>query len=161
MNQDKAYFISGELTLDVVARQAYYGNKIIKLSDLSFKVLMTLIQSYPDSVSHQAMIDQVWQKVAVSPETVTQRIALIRKAFTDVGLEHSQYMVATRHIGYRWLKPVKKQNSPASIKKQKWLLTALLAFGFLNSATVSRKVAGVATRRMLFLHVFVWRITLC
>ncbi len=134
MKQQPPVWVTGEITLDSVAQRAYKQHKPIELSELSFKVMLALVKAYPQSLSSQDLIDQVWQQVAVSPETVTQRIALIRRALAQEGIDHKQYLSSTRHVGYRWIKMVKlKPSKPRSQKL--WVVMALVLVGLLASAT--------------------------
>ncbi len=122
MNTEKQFWVTGEICLDVMAQQAFRKQMRIKLSDLSFRAMKVLIAAYPDSVSNQQLVDQVWMQSAVSPETVTQRVAMIRKALIEVEIDPKAYLSATRHVGYRWLKPVIKTEKRIGHKKRNVLV---------------------------------------
>ena len=108
MSTEQQYWITGDICLDVMARQACKKHVLINLSDLSYQTMKALMAAYPHSVSNEQLVDQVWRHTAVSPETVTQRIAIIRKALVEADIDPKSYLSATRHVGYRWLKPVNK-----------------------------------------------------
>ncbi|MCX7553836.1 winged helix-turn-helix domain-containing protein [Marinicella sp. S1101] len=111
------FWLTGDIRIDAVTQKSYHNHNEIQLSDLSFKTMKALINAFPEPLSNDDLIEQVWQHTAVSPETVTQRIALIRKAFNEVGLDAKTYIAATRHVGYRWLKPISQSNSKSTFKK--------------------------------------------
>ena len=119
MDLKHQYWLTGEISLDVLTRKAHHQNLRINLSDLSFKTMQALIRAFPATISNQELIDDVWQKTAVSPETVTQRIALIRKALSDVGLDPREYLSSTRNVGYRWLKPIVKTEKRVQHRNRK------------------------------------------
>ncbi len=124
-------WLTGEISLDVLTRKAHHQNTRIKFSDLSFKTLQALIRAFPATISHQELIDEVWQKTAVSPETVTQRIALIRKALSDVGLDPKEYLSSTRNVGYRWLKPIVKSEKRVRHRKRTGLYAVSVTLLFM------------------------------
>ncbi|WP_223789303.1 winged helix-turn-helix transcriptional regulator [Marinicella meishanensis] len=132
MPDQAALWVTGDLWLDEVAQQATTKGREVPLSPLSFKVLLAVAKAHPQAVDHQTLIDQVWGDVAVSPETVTQRMALIRKAMSTAGLDPAQYIQAARHQGYRWRQPLllrHPHNKPWRLLG--WSLAAALLLGLL------------------------------
>ncbi len=132
MKQESPVWVTGEITLDSVAQRAYKQHTPIELSELSFKVMLALVEAYPRPLSTQDLIDQVWQQVTVSPETVTQRIALIRRALNQEGIDHKQYLSSTRHVGYRWIKVVNSKPGKPGTQK---LVMAVVMVGLLAGTT--------------------------
>ncbi len=49
----------------------------------SFAVFMALVQAYPEPVSKEDLIEQVWDGAAVSDDSITQSIAALRRALGD------------------------------------------------------------------------------
>lgn len=136
MNEQTRCWVSGQLILDEVLEKATIKHQEVPLSSLSFKVMLALVKAHPQAVDHQTLIDRVWGDVAVSPETVTQRMALIRKALTAAGLDPGQYLVSARHVGYRWRMPVQAQQARRPWGLWYWvtgglLLVTLLVLGFI------------------------------
>jgi Tfp pilus assembly protein PilF len=60
-------------------------------------------------VSVDDLIKQVWDNRTVSDETVTQRVALLRKALQQKPDEQVTYIQSVRGQGYRWQPPVRQQ----------------------------------------------------
>lgn len=135
MDSTARFWLTGDLKIDLLTKKAYYNQTEVKLSDLSFKTMVTLVKAFPHSLSNDELIEQVWQQTAVSPETVTQRVALIRKALLEAGLEPKRYLAATRHIGYRWQEPV-IEHKKSSKKKTLVLYLLMCAFVLIGFAVL-------------------------
>lgn len=116
MKLEYRFWLTGDIRIDLLTQKAYHHDLEIKLSDLSFKAMLALVAAFPEPLSNDDLIDQVWQQTAVSPETVTQRMALIRKALNEAGFDAKQHLTVTRHVGYRWLEPVTQTNTKNSNK---------------------------------------------
>jgi DNA-binding winged helix-turn-helix (wHTH) protein len=78
MNETKQILISADLKINPFNYQVTRLGKPIKLPDLCYRVLVALVTQAPNPVTIDELIDSVWGKVEVSPETVKQRIALLR-----------------------------------------------------------------------------------
>ncbi len=100
-----ARFSCGDLTIDV-GRQVVVqsGNEII-LPKLSFDLLLALARSAPKVLSIDLLIDQAWDGAIVSPETVVQRVKLLRDALGDDSRQ-PRYIGAMRSRGYFLIPPV-------------------------------------------------------
>lgn len=103
--------ITDDLKIDLVRRQVFKSRVKVKVSDLSYRTLLVLLENAPNVVSIDQLIKQVWQGVEVSQETVTQRIALLRKSLSNNQNQHGRYIVSVRSQGYRFVTPVKEKNS--------------------------------------------------
>lgn len=76
----------------------------IALPRLSFNLLRALIRAAPNTLSVDELMDRVWPGLVVSPETVTQRIKLLRDALSDDS-HAPRYIGLVRGRGYRLLLP--------------------------------------------------------
>jgi adenylate cyclase len=94
-----------DLHVDVGRRTVTRGTSDIRLSKLSFELLRTLIEAAPNLVSNGELARAVWRGVIVGPETVTQRVKLLRDALDD-DAEAPRYIVGLRGQGYRILPEV-------------------------------------------------------
>jgi len=95
----------GDLLLDAGKREVRRGGNLIELPRLSFDLLRALADGAPNVVSQQALLEQVWKGRYVSPETITQRVALLRSALGDDANE-PRYVAVVRGEGYRLLPDV-------------------------------------------------------
>ena len=112
--------VADDLILDLVKQQVIKKRVILKLSDLSYRTLLVLLKNAPHVVSVDELIAQVWQGARVSPDTVTQRIALLRKSLSVNKNENNRYIVSVRNQGYRFL-PIVKEKRPKD-----WHVTHLM-----------------------------------
>ena len=103
--------LTDDLKIDLVRRQVFKSGVKVKVSDLSYRTLLVLLENAPNVVSVDQLIEQVWQGVKVSQETVTQRIALLRKSISNNQNQHDRYIVSVRSQGYRLVTPVKEKRS--------------------------------------------------
>lgn len=123
MNSSSDLLKTADLEINTSQQQVYKNKQLVKLSHLSFRTVMVLVKASPQPVTVDQLIEAVWQSVAVSPETVTQRIALIRKALTGDDDTNEKYIASVRSLGYRWVPPVK---ASTAIKSKNWIKVLLL-----------------------------------
>lgn len=98
--------ITADLTIKETTQLVYKNKQAVSLTDLSYQTLVALVTASPKVVSNEDLIDQVWQDIEVSPETVTQRIAMLRKALSSEGEANDKYIKSIRNKGYRWVPAV-------------------------------------------------------
>lgn len=132
MDQTNRYLISADIRLDCIEQKLYQNNQVLNLPSLSFNVLRALMLAQPNHLTFDELIDQVWQHQAVNSETVTQRIAMIRKALNQD--EQHQYISSVRSKGYRWIPEVKQSHQSKinhKLPRQKIFIMALMAISCL------------------------------
>ena len=95
----------GDLVIDVGRQRVTRGEDVIALPKLSYELLMALVRAAPNLVSLDGLMEQVWPKAVVSPETVSQRVKLLRDALTD-DPRAPRYVEGLRGRGYRLIPPV-------------------------------------------------------
>ncbi|MEW6999204.1 winged helix-turn-helix domain-containing protein [Colwelliaceae bacterium BS250] len=106
----------GDLQLDQGKRQLKRGDEIIKLPKLSFDVLNVLIESSPNHVSPDELIDKAWgERRVVSPENITQRIKILRKSLND-DASHPTYIDVLYGQGFRLIPAVTIVNENSHTK---------------------------------------------
>ena len=139
----------GDLTVDVAAASVVRGDgEPVPLPQLSFDLLVALARRAPDVVSADELIAMVWNGTAVSDETLTQRVALLRRSLGDEA-KSPRYLRAVRGRGYQLVPEVmappeeEEQQRPQPLGPSRysrysrpWLVSAavvlaLVAIGFL------------------------------
>ena len=95
----------GDLLITTSEARVTRGETDIPLPKLSFDLLVALIERAPRIVSLDELMEQVWPGLVVSPETVSQRVSLLRAALDDDPKE-PRYIVAVRSRGYRLIAAV-------------------------------------------------------
>ena len=95
----------GDLVLDTGTRELRRGSQTIELPKLSFRLVQVLAEAAPNVVPAERLIEEVWSGRVVSPETLTQRIKLVRQALGD-DASSPHYIGLVRGEGYRMLADV-------------------------------------------------------
>ena len=91
-----------DLEIDVRTRRVLRAGVDLGVTSLSFDLLLVLIRASPGIVTFDALMGLVWPGVVVSPETLTQRVKLLRQALGD-SADNPRYILAVRGHGYRLL----------------------------------------------------------
>jgi TolB-like protein/DNA-binding winged helix-turn-helix (wHTH) protein len=112
-------FRIGDLEVDIGKAEVRRGEGTIALPKLSFDLLCALINAAPAIVTNDELLQQVWPGLLVSPESVSQRVKLLRSAIGDDS-QQPRYILGVRARGYRlipvveWLDDSKLPNSDAT-----------------------------------------------
>jgi TolB-like protein/DNA-binding winged helix-turn-helix (wHTH) protein len=130
-----ARFHIGALTLDTGRRLLLRDSKPIALGPLTFQLLLTLVEAAPNVVTHDELARSIWGGRSVSPETISQRIKLLRDALGD-DPGNPRYVEGVRGQGYRLLPPVEvlPNESPAR-HRPRWVVPIAAAI-FLAAAAI-------------------------
>jgi TolB-like protein/DNA-binding winged helix-turn-helix (wHTH) protein/Tfp pilus assembly protein PilF len=96
----KERYLVGDLHIDVDQRLVMRDGKRISLPRLSFDLLLELVRAGPNFVSSETLLATVWIRKIVGPETVTQRVKLVRDALGDDS-HHPRYVDVVWGQGYR------------------------------------------------------------
>ena len=101
----------GDLTIDAGRQRVTRGENVIALPKLSYELLMALVRAAPNLVSLDTLMEQVWPKAVVSPETLSQRVKLLRDALDD-DPRAPRYVEGLRGRGYRLIPSVECDDGP-------------------------------------------------
>jgi TolB-like protein/DNA-binding winged helix-turn-helix (wHTH) protein/Flp pilus assembly protein TadD len=96
-----------DLTIDTGRQVVCRAADSIPLPKLSFDLLLVLVRAAPNLVSVDELMGLVWPGVVVSPETVVQRVKLLRDALNDDPRE-PRYIAGLRGRGYQMIAPVEE-----------------------------------------------------
>lgn len=99
-----------DLRIDVGRRIVSRGNADIPVPKLSFDLLLVLVRAAPNLVSIDEFMERVWPGLVVNPETVSQRVKLLRDAIGDDPRD-AQYIAGVRGLGYRLLPNVAREEA--------------------------------------------------
>jgi len=89
-----------DLVVDVGAMSVERDGEALALTPLSFDLMVALVRAAPDVVSPDRLVDAVWGDVAQTDETLTQRVALLRRALGDDARD-PRYVRSVRGRGYQ------------------------------------------------------------
>jgi DNA-binding winged helix-turn-helix (wHTH) protein len=99
------YQVGDDLVIDPSHRTVQQNGVEIKLPELSYRLLLILVENAPCIVSHDKLVEAVWQERVVSDENLKKRVSRLRHALSDEA-DSPRYIVAERGMGYRCIAPV-------------------------------------------------------
>jgi TolB-like protein/DNA-binding winged helix-turn-helix (wHTH) protein len=100
-------FRIADLEVDIGKAEVTRGGEKIALPKLSFDLLCALINAAPAIVTNDDLLAQVWPGLMVSPESVAQRVKLLRSAIGDDS-QQPRYILGVRGRGYRLIPTVER-----------------------------------------------------
>ncbi len=95
-----------DLIIDLGQRRVMRGGNDIPLPHLSFQLLVTLARGAPDVVTFDQLTARVWPGLVITPETISQRVKLVRDALGD-DPHAPRYIAGVRGSGYRMVATVR------------------------------------------------------
>ena len=98
-------FRIADVVLDPGRRELTRHGQSIELGRLTYSLLLELVRSAPNVVTHEELVQRLWRGRTTSPETVTQRVKLLRDALGD-DADRPRYVGLVRGHGYRLMPPV-------------------------------------------------------
>jgi TolB-like protein/DNA-binding winged helix-turn-helix (wHTH) protein len=129
-------FRIGELTLDTGRHQVLRDSKPVALGPLTYQLLRTLVEAAPNVVSHDELAASIWKGRLVTPETISQRVKLLRDALAD-DPHNPRYIELVRGRGYRLVPFVEVMPDEAPARSRiRWITTFVIAFALLAAAGV-------------------------
>ena len=103
----------GDLLIDVGRQQVTRAGVELPLSQLSFQMLLALTRAAPNLLTFDQIMERVWPGVVVSPETISQRVKLVREALGDDS-QSPRYVAGVRGRGYRMVAEVTPVDAAAA-----------------------------------------------
>jgi DNA-binding winged helix-turn-helix (wHTH) protein len=94
-----------DLVLDVRRQRVWREAQEIPLPKLSYDLFVELIRRAPEVASNEDLMKAVWPGLIVTPETVSQRVKLLRNALGDES-RTPRYIGSLRARGYHLVPPV-------------------------------------------------------
>ena len=124
------YKLDDDLMLDVTKRSLTKSGVEVDLSELSYRLLKCLVEHAPHLVSHQELLEQVWQGKVVSDDTIKKRVSRLREVIQKAAQKNS--IVAERGLGYRFTLEITPLAPPihtlsSAFKYSKYVVFALIA----------------------------------
>jgi DNA-binding winged helix-turn-helix (wHTH) protein len=115
-----------DLTIELAPRRVIRAGTVIPLKALSFDLLVTLTRVAPNLLSLDQLSERVWPGLVVTPETIVQRVKLLRSALGD-DASAPRYIEGVRGRGYRMLAEVRALSAKDSRSEQAGVATAAAA----------------------------------
>jgi len=139
-------YVIENLVLDIGRQNLTRDGVELRLPRLSFDLLVALVRAAPNVISNEAIGSAVWPGIVVSPETVTQRVKLLRQALGD-DPHQPRYIAGVRGRGYRLVAAVRAveldTNLSAThgvgdtvrpVRKAAWVVVAMVVVAILGIA---------------------------
>jgi DNA-binding winged helix-turn-helix (wHTH) protein len=140
------------LKLDPIHHQLTVGNNTVELTRLNFALFTRLHESENETVSVAVLSEDVWGNTAVTPDTVKQRIFLLRKALQDANI--TGYQIQSVHgQGYRLIRAEKPSGDKRHNFDRSKMALAVAALALLLAAVIwlsNREVDLPANTRVVF-----------
>jgi DNA-binding winged helix-turn-helix (wHTH) protein/tetratricopeptide (TPR) repeat protein len=95
----------GDWRVDPRADEIESGGRVVKLEPLHMKLLLALAARPRDVVLTQELLDQVWAGLVVTPNSVYQAVAQLRRQLGD-NTDDPNYIQTVPRKGYRLVAPV-------------------------------------------------------
>ena len=103
-------FVCGDLEIDVGRQRVRQAGRDIDLPRLSFDLLLAIVRVAPNVINIETLTERVWAGIIVNPETVVQRISLLRESLGDDSQE-PRYIGSLRGRGYFLIPPVANESA--------------------------------------------------
>src|SRR3546814_14600708 len=79
----QAIFGFADLTLDARQRAVFRDGVRLTLPKLTYELLLALVEAATALLTHDELAERVWRGRLVTPETLIQRVLLLRRALGD------------------------------------------------------------------------------
>jgi DNA-binding winged helix-turn-helix (wHTH) protein len=103
----------GDIVVDAEARRVTRGGELLQVPERHLGVLLELLARREAIVSKDALIEAVWQDVAVTDNSLEQAVSALRRALGS-GPDGQPYIQTVPRQGYRFAGAVTKAASRAS-----------------------------------------------
>jgi TolB-like protein/DNA-binding winged helix-turn-helix (wHTH) protein len=129
-------FRVGDLIVDLGRCRVTRAGVDLKLPGLSFDLFVALLRAAPNVVTVRRIMDIVWPDAVVSPETISQRVKLLRATLGD-DVKSPRYIGGVRNRGYRIVAtvtalgaetPLPDAPPPAPAGRPHWLRAVAASF---------------------------------
>jgi transcriptional activator of cad operon len=95
----------GDWHIDPVAGQISRNGETVRLEARALKLLLTLAQRPGETVSIDELLEHVWTGVVVTPDSVYQAVATLRRLLGD-DPKQPRYITTVPRLGYRMIAAV-------------------------------------------------------
>ncbi|TMP78970.1 hypothetical protein CWB73_15750 [Pseudoalteromonas phenolica] len=122
------YKVGENLTLNLDERKLFKGSTELILPELSYRLLVCLVESAPNVVSHDILLDYIWQGKIVSEDAIKKRVSRLREVLAVE--EKLEPIIAERGLGYRLNLSVKRDERTVSLQEEQQNLSKLVSTQF-------------------------------
>ncbi|WP_404394914.1 tetratricopeptide repeat protein [Pseudoalteromonas phenolica] len=146
------YKVGENLTLNLEERKLFKGSTELILPELSYRLLVCLVEGAPNVVSHDILLDYVWQGKIVSEDTIKKRVSRLREVLANG--EKLEPIIAERGLGYRLNLSVKLVEHTVGLNDEQLNQSKLVSPQFHFSIRHRVILSGLVIFGMIALGVF-------
>jgi len=95
----------GDWHIDPIAGQISRNDEKVRVDARTLKLLLVLAQRPGETISIDELLERAWEGVVVTPDSVYQGIATLRRLLGD-NPKQTRYIVTVPRLGYRLIAPV-------------------------------------------------------
>ena len=120
----------GAWRVDPRAGQISQQGEVVRVEARTMKLLLCLAERAGEVVSVEELLDQVWSGVVVTPDSVYQAVASLRRLLGD-DAKQPAYIATVPRLGYRMVAAVSpwvddlRVEPPRGTRRRAWMLLAL------------------------------------
>ncbi len=101
----------GPWRLDAEADEIVADGRVVKLEPQQMRLLLLLARRAGQVVTTQELLDEVWRDLVVTPNSVYQAVAQLRRQLGDTAAEPG-FIQTVHRKGYRLVAPVRRESAP-------------------------------------------------
>jgi transcriptional activator of cad operon len=131
----------GEWTVSPLSGQIVRGEETVRLEARTMRLLLCLAERAGEVVSIDELLNQVWEGVVVTPDSVYQAVTSLRRLLGD-DPKQPVYIATVPRRGYRMVAAVSTNNASAEVP--------VAPQSAANDAMASPQVASGRTRRTMW-----------
>jgi transcriptional activator of cad operon len=114
----------GDWNVDPIAGQISRNGEVVRVEARTLKLLLVLAERAGETVSIEELLDRVWVGVVVTPESVYQAVATLRRLLGDDS-KQPRYIVTVPRLGYRMIASVAAAGSRPPARRPRRRLVAI------------------------------------
>jgi two-component system KDP operon response regulator KdpE len=108
-------FISGSLSVDLVARLVKRSGQVVKLTPTEYKLLSLFVRNVGRVLTHRYLLEEVWGPAFAEESEYTRvYVGQLRKKIED-DPAHPKLLLTESGIGYRFAEPCNTPDLPGQI----------------------------------------------
>jgi DNA-binding winged helix-turn-helix (wHTH) protein/TolB-like protein len=122
----------GDWCVDPAAGQISRGGEVVRVEARTLRLLLELAEHPGQTVSLDELLDRVWTGVIVTPDSVYQAVAALRRMLGD-DPKRPRYIATVPRLGYRLVAPVGPADAgelgarPAQGRAPPWVARSIVA----------------------------------
>jgi DNA-binding response OmpR family regulator len=94
-------YVFGDVTVHFISREVLKAEEKVHLTALEFDLLKFFIEHKGEVVTRDAMLDEAWGDVIISPRTIDPHIVHLRQKLED-DPANPKHIVSVRGVGYKF-----------------------------------------------------------